>query len=441
MAAVPALISGMGTDRFGLLTIIWMGVGYFRLFDLGLGRTLSKLVSERLGTNDTTDLPGLIWTALTLLTARGVIGGLTLYATSGSIVTGLLNVDASISGEAITAFRILALGIPVVVATVALVGLLEPYQRFAAITLVRIPLGVLTFGGRLVVVSSRSASCGRLRHSCVSRIVALVAYFNPASRAHGELREPARLRRCPVRPLVSFGGWLTVTNWRGLEPPRHLTIFSWEAFAGMLHEVGFCELRRRYRHEMYLHLSTASRAIRDGKDLYVHRETSLGDRWRAAAYMTARSSGPRSEFIHLTAFQARCCAVTAPRISIAMATYNGGSNVMEQLESLLAQERLLDELVVSDDGSSDATVELVEPFGARAPFDVTVTRNERNLGFAANSAGAPSRAALKVAASGRYGYFSGWRSLVGPRPLRRRSRWLVEERRHSCYRRSRHRAF
>ena len=47
--AIPLLIKGMGTDRFGVLTLAWAVVGYFSLFDLGLGRALTKLVAEKLG--------------------------------------------------------------------------------------------------------------------------------------------------------------------------------------------------------------------------------------------------------------------------------------------------------------------------------------------------------------------------------------------------------
>ena len=47
---VPPLISRLGTERFGFLALAWVLVGYFSLFDLGLGRTLSRLVAERIGT-------------------------------------------------------------------------------------------------------------------------------------------------------------------------------------------------------------------------------------------------------------------------------------------------------------------------------------------------------------------------------------------------------
>lgn len=71
-------------------------------------------------------------------------------------------------------------------------------------------------------------------------------------------------------------------------------------------------------------------------------------------------------------------------VSIAMATYNGAKYLREQLESIAAQTRLPDELVVCDDASSDETVSILEDFAASAPFHVRIERNESNLGFAQN---------------------------------------------------------
>ena len=48
------------------------------------------------------------------------------------------------------------------------------------------------------------------------------------------------------------------------------------------------------------------------------------------------------------------------RISVAMATYNGEKYIEEQLLSICRQTRKPDEIVVSDDGSKDATLEIVE---------------------------------------------------------------------------------
>ena len=72
------------------------------------------------------------------------------------------------------------------------------------------------------------------------------------------------------------------------------------------------------------------------------------------------------------------------RISIAMATYNGAAFIEAQLQSFVHQTRRPDELVITDDCSHDATLEIVERFAARAPFEVRWSRNERNLGYAQN---------------------------------------------------------
>ena len=71
-------------------------------------------------------------------------------------------------------------------------------------------------------------------------------------------------------------------------------------------------------------------------------------------------------------------------ISVAMATYNGERFLAEQLASIRGQTLLPRELVVSDDGSSDATLEILTDFSQDAPFSVTILRNEKRLGFADN---------------------------------------------------------
>jgi hypothetical protein len=71
-------------------------------------------------------------------------------------------------------------------------------------------------------------------------------------------------------------------------------------------------------------------------------------------------------------------------ISVAMATYNGEQFLREQLDSILAQSRLPDELVVCDDRSSDGTLELLREYASRSPFQMTVVSNDERLGSTRN---------------------------------------------------------
>ena len=72
------------------------------------------------------------------------------------------------------------------------------------------------------------------------------------------------------------------------------------------------------------------------------------------------------------------------RISVALAVYNGERFLNEQLEGLASQERLPDELVVSDDASTDRTVEIVREFAVQVPFPVRLLIHDQNVGCTKN---------------------------------------------------------
>jgi hypothetical protein len=72
------------------------------------------------------------------------------------------------------------------------------------------------------------------------------------------------------------------------------------------------------------------------------------------------------------------------KFSVAMCTYNGAAYLREQLESIAAQTRTPDELVVCDDDSRDATAQIIREFAARAPFPVRLHINARNVGSTKN---------------------------------------------------------
>ena len=75
---------------------------------------------------------------------------------------------------------------------------------------------------------------------------------------------------------------------------------------------------------------------------------------------------------------------SAPRISVAMCTFNGGRYLEEQLESIALQSRLPSELVVCDDRSSDDTLSILKRFQKNAPFEIKVVQNNQQLGSTRN---------------------------------------------------------
>ena len=77
-----------------------------------------------------------------------------------------------------------------------------------------------------------------------------------------------------------------------------------------------------------------------------------------------------------------------PGFSVALCTYNGARHLGEQLASIAAQTRLPDELVIRDDGSMDATADVVADFARRVPFRVDFEQHAANVGVTQNFAAA-----------------------------------------------------
>lgn len=86
------------------------------------------------------------------------------------------------------------------------------------------------------------------------------------------------------------------------------------------------------------------------------------------------------------------------RISVVMALYNGAEYLTQQLESILGQTVPPDEVILSDDGSTDETVRIAKEFITRRGLSGRwrVFEQKKNLGYAENFYFAAGKAAGDV---------------------------------------------
>lgn len=210
--ATPPLVRGLGTERFGVLTIAWMVIGYFSLFDLGIGRALTQLVADRLGARREREIPTLVWTSLLVVLVFGSVGGLVVAVASPWIVGSGLNIAPEMQGETLSAMRLLAFSLPWVISTAALRGVLEALQRFDLINAVRIPTGVFNYVGPLVVLLFAAGLVPVVTALVIGRVVGWGIHLWMCLRALPLLRQEVSVRWSVLPPVFRFGGWMTVTN-------------------------------------------------------------------------------------------------------------------------------------------------------------------------------------------------------------------------------------
>jgi O-antigen/teichoic acid export membrane protein len=209
--AVPLLVSGLGTARFGVLAIAWVVIGYAQVFDLGIGRALIKLTAEKLGSGRESEVPHFFWTALLGMTVLGFVVGGAVALVSPWLVD-VLNVPPELEQETLTTFRVLAAGLPLAISGAALRAHLEAIQRFDLVNAVVIPASVLTYFGPVLMLQVTDSLVAVVAAVVFSRVVSWIVNMLLVLRVTPAIRETLELRAAALRRLVGFGGWVTVWN-------------------------------------------------------------------------------------------------------------------------------------------------------------------------------------------------------------------------------------
>lgn len=212
IVCIPILIKGLGKDRFGVLALAWVIIGYAGFFDLGVGRALTQFVARKLGAGEDRDVPPVVWTSLALMLLLGIVGGVVVALISPWLVHRALHIPAALQQETLHSFYLLGLSLPIVISTAGLRGFLEAHQRFDLINALRVPLTVFSFAGPLLVLPFSRSLFPVLAVLVGGRVVGWVAHLLLCFRVMPGLRNGITWHRPSVRPLLAFGGWLTVTN-------------------------------------------------------------------------------------------------------------------------------------------------------------------------------------------------------------------------------------
>lgn len=210
--SIPLVVRALGTQRFGILSLVWVVFGYFGLFDLGLGRTATKYISEALGREQTERLPGYLWTTVALQAAMGLAAAAALWVAAPVISGRFLNIPAGFVGETVLTLRLVGLSLPVMFVSASFRGVLEASQRFDLVNAVKVPVNVLFYVLPLVGVALGLALPGIVVLLLVSRAAALVVWGALSVRVHPVLRARPAVQRSLVRTLFSFSGWLGLSS-------------------------------------------------------------------------------------------------------------------------------------------------------------------------------------------------------------------------------------
>ena len=211
LLTIPIYLSVIGEARYGVLAIAWLLLGYFGLFDLGLGRATAQHIAA-LRDAKADERAQTFWTALTLNVGLGVVGGLLIWPIAYYFFGHVFKIEDALRPEMQAAVPWLILAVPMATLSGVLTGGLQGRERFLELNLISVsgtvlfqllPLAAaIHYGANLSVV---------LPAALLARFCTLLVLFYRC-RQTITLGHPPAFLRDKAKSLLHFGGWVTVSS-------------------------------------------------------------------------------------------------------------------------------------------------------------------------------------------------------------------------------------
>lgn len=214
LVTIPIYLGLIGEARYGVLAIAWLLLGYFGLFDLGLGRaTAQRIAALRGGT--ASERAKTFWTALTLNVGLGVVGGLLIWPIAAYFFGNVFKIEDALRPEIQAAVPWLVLAVPLATLSGVLSGALQGRQRFLELNLISVSGTVLFQLLPLATAMLWGADLGVLLPAALFARLLVLAVLFERCRQHIFLGHSATFARTQAGQLLRFGGWVTVTSFVG----------------------------------------------------------------------------------------------------------------------------------------------------------------------------------------------------------------------------------
>lgn len=210
---IPFVIGRIGVERFGVLTIVWVLIGYFSLFDFGLGRALTQRISSALARDEKQEIPDIVFNGIIFTLLTGLVGGLVLAVLAYPLAYHWLNISASLQADACNSFLWATFGILLTTVSNGFRGVLEAYEDFRNANILKIALGIANFvTPALSVILFGNDVTTMVIILVLFRLLVTFLYYLQVEK---NVRVGWRQRKFSIhtiKDMLSFGAWMTVSN-------------------------------------------------------------------------------------------------------------------------------------------------------------------------------------------------------------------------------------
>jgi O-antigen/teichoic acid export membrane protein len=210
---IPLLIQRLGIERFGILTLLWTIIGYFSLFDFGIGRAITQQVSGYVAAQKHEEIPSTIKAGLEFTILTGLLGMLILLLAAYPLSHRGLSISVELHREVFLSLIIAAIGIPFATFSSGQRGALEGYENFQSSNLARMFLGISIFLFPFIAFIIHGPSLIFITLWLVgARVLSCLLLAWLVGRLPSGNFWPVKIMPGTRKRLFSFGAWMAITN-------------------------------------------------------------------------------------------------------------------------------------------------------------------------------------------------------------------------------------
>ena len=211
LLTVPPYLGLIGEARYGVLAICWTLLGYFGMFDLGLGQaTAQRMASLRDASAKTRG--SLLQMSLLLSSGFGLLAGVLFWLVGQMLLTRFISSGGALHTEALVALPWLAASLPITIFSSALSGALTGRERFVALNQTQVVGTVIGQVLPLAVAWTGGIELDRLIPAVVLARLFTTMLLLRQCRHHVPLVPGLGFESSWVRPLFSYGGWISLNS-------------------------------------------------------------------------------------------------------------------------------------------------------------------------------------------------------------------------------------
>ncbi|OYQ31761.1 hypothetical protein CHU95_21785 [Niveispirillum lacus] len=210
LATIPIYIHHIGEERYGILSIVWLLLGYFGFLDMGLSRASANALA-RLRDAPDEERSRVFSSSLYLNLGLGVLGGALIYFVGGYLFRTQFNLTDALWTELAQGMPWVAAMLPLALASGVGFGALESRERFLAVNLLQMTGSA---AGQVVPALCAVFISPSLEWvipaAFLIRLLTTVQVFWHLSRV--DRLRLTRYDRGQGRSLFKYGAWVSVTN-------------------------------------------------------------------------------------------------------------------------------------------------------------------------------------------------------------------------------------